>query len=166
MKYISFIIALFLIASCIEQKLEADSVLQSLLQSGVSGEIHFLEKNGLVEVSGSVFGLEPLSRHAFHIHEFGDCGNNGENAGEHFNPLGTVHGKFGVPPHHAGDFPQLISDEDGTSIIDFTADSFRLSEDPSVIGKALIIHRSEDKYTQPSGNAGVRIACGIIRERE
>jgi Cu-Zn family superoxide dismutase len=149
-----------------ETDLQASVVLHSLQESGISGNMEFKQKGNTVSVTGLVSGLQPNSKHAFHIHEVGDCGNNGENAGEHFNPLKTPHGKFGDLPHHAGDFPQIEADENGRASVDFTAETMSLSEPKlNVLGRALIVHAGEDKYTQPSGDAGARIACGVIEKK-
>jgi len=146
--------------------LRASAQLQPLRGSGVRGGFSFQEKDDGVRVFGTVTGLKANSLHAFHIHDVGDCGNNGENAGEHFNPLKAPHGKFGDLPHHAGDFPQLEADENGLATIDFTAETISLSEPKTnVLGRALIVHANEDKYTQPSGDAGARIACGVIEKK-
>lgn len=166
MKYLLPLFGILLIACDGPDRL-AVVELQPLRDSGVGGEVYFREQGDYVKVTGAVFGLQPNSVHAFHVHKYGDCGNNGENAGDHFNPFQEPHGKFGEPPHHAGDFPQLVADDDGQATIDFVAESFRLTDErSSVIGKALIVHQSHDKYTQPSGDAGSRIACGIILQKD
>lgn len=149
-----------------KERSQAGVELDPLNTSGASGTVFFIEEDGAVKVQGQISGLEPNSNHAFHVHDVGDCGNNGENAGEHFNPLNTPHGKYGDLPHHAGDFPQLESDENGLATVDFTAETISLSEPTTnVLGRALIVHANEDKYTQPSGDAGARIACGVIQKK-
>lgn len=162
MKYLLPLLGLLLMA-CDETDHFAAVELKPLGDSGVGGEVYFREEGDYVKVTGSIFGLQPDSVHAFHLHEYGDCGNDGENAGGHFNPFQEPHGKFGEPPHHAGDFPQLAADGDGQATVDFVAEGFHLGDGASsVIGRAVIVHQSYDKYTQPSGDAGGRIACGII----
>ncbi|MFP4697858.1 MAG: superoxide dismutase family protein [Eubacteriales bacterium] len=102
---------------------------------------------------------EPIGPHGFHIHENGDCTIGDENdpfqaAGEHWNPDNQPHG------NHAGDFPVLFSNN-GEAIMSFFTNKFRTED---VIDKSIIIHESPDDYrSQPAGNAGKRLACGIIR---
>lgn len=102
--------------------------------------------------------MGPIGPFGFHIHEFGNC-NIGEGndtfkeAGGHWNPTNQPHG------NHAGDFPVLFSN-DGTAIMNFFTNKFRVKD---VIGKSIIIHENPDDYrTQPSGNSGKRLACGVI----
>jgi len=151
-----------------EPPLQAVVQLKPLRQSKIQGEVAFTQvDHDSVQVFGRVTGLEANVQRAFHIHEIGDCGNNGENAGEHFNPTGNPHGMFDVMYHHAGDLPQLESNAEGVAEFEFTADSFSLAgEEDGVIGRALIVHAEEDKFTQPSGDAGARIACGVIQKKE
>lgn len=143
--------------------------LQPVGDSNVRGNILFEQgkNDDEVSISGEVFGLDPSQKHAFHVHEKGDCGNNGENAGGHFNPDNTPHGEFDENDSHAGDFPQLEADSDGNTEVDFDTDHISLipGDEHSVIGRALIVHEKEDKFTQPSGDAGDRIACGIIEKK-
>ncbi len=94
---------------------------------------------------------------AFHLHNGKSCTGNSEdeflNAGEHYNPKNSPH------PEHSGDFPPLISAE-GNAYLAFVTDRFKISD---IIGNALIIHDNPDDFkTQPSGDAGEKIACGII----
>lgn len=121
-----------------------------------------------VRMKGEVRGLVPGSEHGFHIHEKGDCGNNGEASGGHFNPAGGTHGKFGAPGSHAGELPSLVADASG--VARFSVDDHMLSmtegAPSNLIGRAVVVHRDRDDYTtQPSGNSGPRIACGIIAKR-
>lgn len=103
--------------------------------------------------------VDPIGPFGFHIHEFGNC-NIGEredpfkDAGGHWNPTNQPHG------NHAGDFPVLFSN-DGSAIMSFFTNKFKVRD---VIGKSIIIHENPDDYrTQPSGNAGRRLGCGVIK---
>jgi Cu-Zn family superoxide dismutase len=104
-------------------------------------------------------GEQPIGPHGFHLHECGVCkvGDPAEPfkaAGEHWNPTSQPHG------NHAGDFPVLFSNN-GRAEMSFFTSKFCVQE---VIGKAVIIHQNPDDYrTQPAGNAGKRLACGVIR---
>jgi Cu-Zn family superoxide dismutase len=107
----------------------------------------------------------PPGTHGFHIHEKGDCGNNGANAGAHFNPTGMVHGAPDAVSHHAGDFGNVTAEANGEVHTRFTTHSISLkAADPtSPVGRAVVLHeKADDLVTQPSGNAGARIACGIV----
>jgi len=129
------------------------------------GTVTFTALDHGVRVAGEVRGLVPGSEHGFHIHEKGDCGDNGNASGGHFNPTGGTHGKFGAPGSHAGELPSLRADSSG--VARFSLEDHSLSLTPgaanSVIGRALVVHRDPDDFTtQPSGNSGPRIACAVI----
>lgn len=131
----------------------------------VEGVIDFDQmRDGSVRVSGSVRHLAPGSEVGFHIHEKGVCEGDGTSAGGHFNPQGKKHGKPGKG--HAGDLPMLQADTSGTATVDYTSRGIELSGANSIVGRGLIVHRDADDYkTQPTGNAGPRIACGVITVR-
>lgn len=94
------------------------------------------------------------SFYGFHIHENGDCSDDFAKTGSHYNPLNQPH------PKHAGDMPPLLSCN-GYSFMTFYAEQLTISQ---VIGKSVIVHEKPDDFTtQPSGNAGNKIACGVIR---
>lgn len=121
--------------------------------------------DGQVMVHARVSGLKPNGEHGFHVHEKGDCAStDGSSAGGHFNPDGQPHGPQGAA-HHAGDMPSLKADANGMADQKFT-----LSAGPtvaagaaSVVGRSVIVHANPDDYaTQPTGNAGGRLACGVI----
>lgn len=139
------------------------------LYPNIRGRIIFVDVPGGVQVCANVSGL-PLYRpssgeepqvgpHGFHIHEFGNCDEGNPEgpfkaAGEHWNPTKQPHG------NHVGDFPVLFSNN-GIARMCFFTNKFKVSD---IIGKSVIIHESPDDYrSQPAGNAGKRIACGVIR---
>ena len=129
------------------------------------GTVTFTALDHGVRVAGEVRGLVPGSEHGFHIHEKGDCGDNGNASGGHFNPTGGTHGKFGAPGSHAGELPSLRADSSG--VARFSLEDHSISLTPgaanSVIGRALVVHRDPDDFTtQPAGNSGPRIACAVI----
>lgn len=119
--------------------------------------------NGNVEVKVDLTGVPP-GVHGFHIHEKGDCGDNGSAAGGHFNPAATEHGAPAAMPHHAGDFGNVTAGATGEVHTRFTTRS--VTVDPgtnSAVGRAIILHANpDDLVTQPTGNAGGRIACGVV----
>jgi Cu-Zn family superoxide dismutase len=130
-----------------------------------SGNVTFSALPHGVRVAGEVRGLAPGSEHGFHIHEKGDCGNNGDAAGGHFNPAGTKHGMYGAPVSHAGELPSLVADASGVARFDIELHSVSLGTGApnDAIGRALIVHRDRDDFTtQPSGNSGPRVACAVI----
>nr|WP_315207663.1 superoxide dismutase family protein [uncultured Albidiferax sp.] len=130
-----------------------------------TGSIQFTQLPGKVRVRGEVHGLQPNAVHGFHIHEKGDCSSgDGLSAGGHFNPGGHAHGAASGPMHHAGDLPSLRADASGKAQIDYeTADLGVGSGARDVAGRGLIVHKDPDDFTtQPTGNSGARIACGVI----
>lgn len=134
-------------------------------QSPVQGTLNFSEVRGMVSVNGTVTGLKPNARHAFHVHENGDCSKpDFTSAGSHYNPTRQPHGAWDGAQHHVGDMPQLMTDASGTAKVSFNSPSMRLTGPDSVIGKAVIVHRDpDDVNAQPVGNAGPRLACGVIK---
>jgi superoxide dismutase, Cu-Zn family len=133
--------------------------------STAQGTVHFQElADGAVEVQVDLTGV-PAGTHGFHVHEFGSCANNGEAAGGHFNPTNQPHASPEAVSHHAGDFGNVTADANGEVHTRFTTRSIMVSTDiRSVVGKAVILHANRDDLTtQPTGNAGGRIACGVAQ---
>ncbi|MEH0158566.1 superoxide dismutase family protein [Limibacter armeniacum] len=137
--------------------------------SNVKGEITFLYEGDKVTMKVEVEGL-PAGTHAIHLHENGDCSaEDGKSAGGHWNPMDKDHGKIGNDgPYHKGDIGNLETGEDGKVTLTFFTDEWCVgcgNESKDVIGKSVIIHAGEDDFTsQPSGNAGKRIGCGVIEQ--
>ncbi len=105
----------------------------------------------------------PEGRHGFHIHENGDCGENGQAAGGHFNPSGMNHGGPDGIPRHVGDFGNITADAEGNATYNRVDALASFDGENNILGKAVIIHADPDDLTsQPTGAAGARIACGII----
>ena len=134
-------------------------------QSPVQGSLEFSQVRGIVSVNGTITGLKPNAAHAFHVHEKGDCSKpDFTSAGGHYNPTSQPHGAWDGPHHHVGDMPQLMADANGTAKVSFNSESLQLTGPNSIIGKAVIIHRDRDDVNaQPVGNAGPRLACGVIK---
>lgn len=104
---------------------------------------------------------------AAHIHENGDCGNNGEAAGGHWNPTNEQHGKWGEGNFHSGDFGNIQFDGSGNGSLQIESDRWTIGGDQNtnILNRAIIIHSGRDDFrTQPSGNAGQRIGCGVITQ--
>lgn len=136
--------------------------------STVSGTATFTEKNGKVTFVAKVAGLEP-GVHAIHIHEKSDCtAADGSSAGGHWNPTFKKHGKWGSAEYHKGDIGNFTADAKGNGTITLTTDEWCVGcgdATKDVLGKGLIVHQGTDDFTtQPTGNAGGRVACaGIIK---
>jgi Cu-Zn family superoxide dismutase len=145
----------------------ATAPLQPTAGNTASGTVRFVQAGGRVQVSGEVRGLKPGAEHGFHVHEKGDCSSgDGMSTGGHFNPDGKPHGQHGLGAHHAGDLPPLKADSAGVARFSFDSNTISIGTGPSdVVGKGLIVHRDPDDYrTQPTGNAGPRLACAVIRK--
>jgi Cu-Zn family superoxide dismutase len=129
-----------------------------------SGTVTFETRGDKVRVSAKVSGLTP-GPHGFHIHENGDCSApDGNSAGGHFNPTGKPHGDPATPEHHAGDMPMLTADASGNATLEATIDTVTIgSGATNIVGRAVIVHKDADDFkTQPTGNSGARVACGVI----
>ena len=138
--------------------------LQPKSGSQVAGTIFFNEQPGGVRVVARVSGLKPNQEHGFHVHEKGDCAApDATSAGGHFNPGGQPHGPQSMP-HHGGDMPSLKADAVGNAEATFMLEGVTLAgAGDGVIGRAVVVHAQPDDYkTQPTGNSGGRIACGVI----
>jgi superoxide dismutase, Cu-Zn family len=142
--------------------------LQPTRGNNASGTVTFTQSGDKVRVAGDVKGLKPNQEHGFHIHEAGDCSSgDGMSTKGHFNPLAKPHAHFSMVERHAGDMPALKADASGAAKIDTTLDVISVNPGPaSVVGRGLIVHAGPDDYkTQPTGNAGARLACAIINRK-
>ena len=129
------------------------------------GDVRYTQQGGQLAVVARVSGLKPNQAHGFHVHEKGDCSApDATSAGGHFNPGSAPHGAPSAR-HHAGDMPSLMADAQGNAQASFTIDGNLAGDAASAfVGKAVIVHAMPDDYTtQPTGNSGARIACGVIR---
>lgn len=122
---------------------------------------------GKVEVKADITGLTPNSKHAIHIHQYGDLtSKNGKSAGDHYNPLGHEHALPDQKVRHAGDFGNLDADANGNATMKLVVSNISLAGQLSpIIGRGLVVHAKLDDGGQPSGNAGDRIAVGVIGVR-
>ncbi len=130
------------------------------------GEATFEQVGDKVKVVVFVQGLKAEQEHGLHIHEKGDCSSgDGMSAGGHFNPHGKPHGHPSSAQRHAGDLPSLKANKRGRANVQVEVDQITVTQGPgSVVGRAVIVHAAPDDYkTQPTGNAGARIACGVIK---
>ena len=132
-----------------------------------SGRMTLTPMGDGVHITGEVGGLNRNGVHAFHIHEKGDCSAaDASSAGGHFNPSTQPHGRAGQGAHHLGDADNLRADANGVARVDahFSGVVLGGGAPNDIVGKAIVVHASPDDYqSQPAGNAGARIACGVIR---
>ena len=147
---------------------QATANLASASGSLVSGKVVAVPMaSGGVHLTGTVGGLPANSTHGFHIHEKGDCSAaDASSAGPHFNPAATPHGKAESGAHHAGDMDNVVANAEGVVNVNVHVNGVTLGGGASndIAGRALVVHAAPDDYTsQPAGNAGARVACGVIK---
>lgn len=141
----------------------AVAVLVPTAGSTVHGTVTFTAVEGGVHITAQLEGLAP-GNHGFHVHEFGDCSAaDGASAGGHFNPAGAPHAGPDAGTRHTGDLGNVSADTQGMASYDRLDSTVRLDGPNSVIGRGVIVHAAPDDLTsQPTGNAGGRVACGVI----
>jgi Cu-Zn family superoxide dismutase len=141
--------------------------LASASGSLVSGKIVVVPMVDGVHLTGTVGGLPPHSTHGFHVHEKGDCSSaDASSAGPHFNPFAAEHGKAESGAHHAGDMDNVAANAEGVVNVDVRVRGVTLGGGAvnDIASRALVVHAAPDDYTsQPAGNAGARVACGVIK---
>jgi len=138
--------------------------LEATRGNSTSGTVTFEQHGDQVMAKAKIEGLKPGQEHGFHIHEKGDCSSgDGMSTGGHFNPAGKAHGAPDAE-HHAGDMPSLKADAQGRADVTFHLSGVTIGTGVvDIVGKGLIVHAMPDDYrTQPTGNAGARIACAVI----
>ncbi len=131
--------------------------------NAVAGDVTFTHASDGLRVSVHLTGLTP-GAHGFHVHEYGDCSApDGMSAGGHFNPKGSLHGGPAASARHAGDFGNVEADAQGVVTLEYTDRLAALSGENSILGRGVIVHaKPDDLTTQPTGNAGGRLACGVV----
>jgi Cu-Zn family superoxide dismutase len=131
----------------------------------VSGTLTLTTMGDGVHVGGEIGGL-PAGAHGFHVHERGDCSAaDASSAGGHFNPTNMPHGRSGPKPHHLGDSDNIFANANRVATVDAHLHDVTLGTGlpNDIAGRAIIVHADADDYTsQPSGDAGARVACGVI----
>jgi Cu-Zn family superoxide dismutase len=142
---------------------KAVAVLHATQGNTAQGVVTFTQEQGGVRVVAKLTGV-PKGVHGFHIHEFGDCSSaDGTSAGGHFNPTGMSHAGPTAEKRHVGDLGNVTADEQGNVALDYVDKHLAFSGANAIIGHAVILHANPDDFTtQPTGNAGGRIACGVI----
>ena len=142
----------------------ASTKLEARSGSKVSGTVQFTQRGDQVMVRAEVMGLAPGQEHGFHIHDKGDCSApDGMSAAGHYNPSGKPHGPQDKD-RHGGDMPSLKADASGKAVASFQLTGVTVADGPaSIVGRSVIVHKDPDDYkTQPTGNSGARIACGLV----
>jgi len=138
--------------------------------SPVKGVIHFEQSapGAPVQVTGELKGLAP-GDHGFHVHEFGDLTNGCTSAGAHLNPFKKTHGGPDDAERHVGDLGNIVADASGNAKINLQDKQISLEGATSILGRALVVHEKKDDYgkggddeSKKTGNAGPRLACGVI----
>ena len=145
-----------------QETTKAIAVLHPAAGSQVMGTVTFTKTGDTVQVVADITGLKP-GKHGFHIHEFGDCSAaDASSAGSHFNPTKMPHGAPDAAERHAGDLGNLEADSTGKAHLELKDNMLKLSGENSILGRGLIVHEKVDDWSQPTGNAGGRVACAVI----
>lgn len=149
------------------KKARASASMEAASGTNVTGEATFVEEDGKVRFELSVKNVSP-GVHAVHLHEKGDCGaEDASSAGGHWNPTMKPHGKRGSGgSYHKGDVGNMEVGDDGKGTLNLLVEGWSIggADSTNVLGKSVIIHDKADDFTsQPSGNAGSRISCGVIK---
>lgn len=141
----------------------AVAVLIPTVGNAVTGTVRFTQVDGGVRVVADVAGLKP-GAHGFHIHEFGDISAaDGMSAGGHLNPGHAKHGAPDAAERHEGDLGNLKADANGHATVDYVDPVITLNGPTSIIGRGVVVHAdADDLKSQPVGNAGKRVAAGVI----
>lgn len=166
--FVSLVAASSLLAACASMQAtgpRAVAKLEARSGSSVSGTVTFQAVGQKLRVEADVAGLTS-GAHGFHVHEAGDCSApDASSAKGHFNPAGRPHGHHGGNDRHAGDMPNLAADSSGKATLSVEADMLSLTQGPGgILQRSVVIHADPDDYkSQPAGNSGKRVACGVIR---
>ena len=142
---------------------KAVAVLHPTKDSNVEGIVTFTKSGDETKIVADIIGLTP-GKHGFHIHEFGDCSSpDGKAAGGHFNPTNNPHAGHDVAQRHEGDMGNVEADSSGKAHLELTDNMMMMSGEKSIIGRGVIVHeKADDLKSQPTGDAGGRVACGVI----
>jgi len=131
-------------------------------QSTVKGTVTFTKTSSGIHIHGEISGLTP-GEHGFHVHEFGVWNEDGMASGGHFNPTKTPHASHSSEKRHVGDMGNIKADESGNAVVDLDDDQMTFDGPTSILGRGLVVHaKADDLKTQPSGDAGGRLAVAII----
>jgi Cu-Zn family superoxide dismutase len=137
--------------------------------TSVTGTARFSEENGKVKLTLDITVPKKANQSvAVHIHEHGECGDMGKDAHGHWNPTKMNHGKWGSASFHRGDIGNVKLDANGKGSLELETDLWSISGSDTtknIVNRAVIVHGGVDDFTtQPTGNAGSRIGCGVIKK--
>jgi superoxide dismutase, Cu-Zn family len=144
-----------------EASVTATAHIEPIRGGNASGHLTLTQENNRVRIEGQISGLSPNGRHGFHVHEGTSC----DAPGDHFSPHGRPHGGPDDPAEerHKGDLGNITSDGDGVAQVRISDDVLAMRGENSIIGRVIVVHESDDDMeTQPSGDAGDPIGCGVI----
>ena len=167
MRFIVLTISSIMLITC-TNNISAVAHIRGVNSNAINGAATFVEENGFIKLVVELREAD-TDKLAIHIHELGDCeSNDGSSAGGHWNPTKEQHGKWGELPFHSGDIGNIDIDENGRGFFEikdhFKRWSLSSSGNTNIMGRAIIIHAGvDDMSSQPSGAAGARIGCGVIR---
>ncbi len=149
--------------AAVTQTSNATAVLHPTAGNTVTGSVTFNQSVDGVRVLADLSGLTP-GEHGFHIHQWGDCSaSDGKSAGGHYNPFNKPHGGPADENRHVGDLGNIEAQSDGNAHFEMTDNIISLAGPNSIVGRAVIVHAGRDDLkSQPTGNAGGRVACGVI----
>lgn len=178
MKHLSvLVLSLLILTACVEQERTevtvtesmpgvemAVAVVYSTVGNSAEGTVTFTQTEEGVRVEANISGLDTNGIHGFHIHEFGDCrADDATSAGGHYNPMDMPHAGPMDEQRHVGDMGNLTANDNGVAEYVYLDEKIELSGVYSVLGLAVVVHAQEDDLeSQPVGDAGGRIGCGII----
>jgi Cu-Zn family superoxide dismutase len=168
MHRLTILAATLVLAACAtaERPPRGTAALQPSSGTNTHGVVNFVRAGSKVVVSGEVRDLKPNTLHGFHVHDKADCSApDAASAGGHFNPEGKPHGEVGHAPHHAGDLMVLRADAQGTATFSYEIESLTVATGAAndVVGRSVIVHADPDDFkSQPAGNSGARVACGVV----
>jgi superoxide dismutase, Cu-Zn family len=126
------------------------------------GTVTFTKVTGGVRVEAMLNGLPP-GVHGFHVHQNGSCDSAGASAGGHFNPETHAHGLPDSAIHHMGDMGNITAGADSMAMLNVVFPYLTLDSVNTVVGHAIIVHAAADNGSQPTGAAGARISCGVVK---
>jgi Cu-Zn family superoxide dismutase len=145
----------------------AEAVIEGKSGSKMTGRATFVQKKNFVKMELTLENATP-GLHAVHLHEKGDCSApDAMSAGPHWNPTSMAHGEWGHEPFHHGDIGNVEVGKDGKGRTTLETDLWSIGGPPlgDILGRAIVVHAGTDDFvTQPTGNAGGRIGCGVVRD--
>lgn len=176
-RFIFAAIPFFVLGACGAQEQVPDTGVESYTATisptegnNTQGTVTFRRTGDGIAVVANIENLDANSRHGFHIHQYGDCtAPDATSAGGHFNPTQERHGGRQADERHAGDLGNLEANEQGVANLEYIDDKLTMDGDHTILGRGIIVHAGADDYeTQPTGDAGSRLGCGVIgvAERE